>query len=202
MHGVNVMFSCCCFFSAFLHRRGSVCDRFEFLCHVGSHILSSGVHVPAGYFRVSIIHWTLKWTTGSLMCVHDLSYACVYTQGLGTPTASQHNVFDSGKLKVFFVLRMGFEPLTFGSPVQRSNHWDNPSPQMLCSIPFINYLISHILKWMIISTSVLDCPWQDTPDSYKTMLWILTLKFETFVTLCKHLIKFLAILLYNIYTYT
>ena len=28
------------------------------------------------------------------MCVRDQSYACVYTQGLGTPTASQHNLLD------------------------------------------------------------------------------------------------------------
>ena len=48
-------------------------------------------------FRVSVIHRTLTWTTESLTCVRDHSYACVYTRGLGTPTASQHNIFDSGK---------------------------------------------------------------------------------------------------------
>ena len=52
----------------------------------------------AGPFRVSIIHRSLTWTTGSLTCERDLSYACVYTRGLGTLTASQHNIFDSGKL--------------------------------------------------------------------------------------------------------
>ena len=26
------------------------------------------------------------------MCIRDHSYACVYTQGLGTPTVSQHNI--------------------------------------------------------------------------------------------------------------
>ena len=46
----------------------------------------------------------------------------LYTQGLGIPTASQHNLFDLEKLKVFIVLLTGFEPSTFGSPVQRSNH--------------------------------------------------------------------------------
>ena len=30
--------------------------------------------VNAGYFRVSIIHRTLAWTTGSLMCVGDRSW--------------------------------------------------------------------------------------------------------------------------------
>ena len=56
------------FLSAFLHRRGSVlvCDRFEFLRHLGSHIPSSGVEVHAGYFRVSTIHRTLTWATVSL----------------------------------------------------------------------------------------------------------------------------------------
>ena len=40
--------------------------------------------------------------------------AFVYTRGLGTPTASQHNMFDSEKLKVFLVLLTGFQPSTFG----------------------------------------------------------------------------------------
>ena len=54
--------------------------------------------VYAGSFRVSVIHRTRTWTTGSLMCVHDhiiLTHA--YTHGgLGTTTASQH-IFYSGK---------------------------------------------------------------------------------------------------------
>ena len=41
-------------------------------------------------------------------------------RGLGTPTESQHNLFDSEKLKVVLVLLTGFKPLTFGSPVQCS----------------------------------------------------------------------------------
>ena len=53
----------------------------------------------AGSFRVSVIHRTLTWTTGHLMCVRDRSYACVYTRRLDTPTANQHNMFDSEKLK-------------------------------------------------------------------------------------------------------
>ena len=32
------------------------------------------------------------------------------------------------KNSVFLVLLTGIEPSTFGSPVQRSNHWANPSP--------------------------------------------------------------------------
>ena len=75
--------------------------------------------VHAGSFHVSIIHQTLTWTTGSLSCVHDHSCACLYVRGLGTPTASQHNIFYSGKThKFFIVLLMGFESQSFGSRVQ------------------------------------------------------------------------------------
>ena len=47
------------------------------------HIYPSVSRVPAGSFRVSIIHQTLTWTTWSLTCVHDHSYACAYTWGFG-----------------------------------------------------------------------------------------------------------------------
>ena len=57
--------------------------------------------VHAGSFCVSLIHQTLTWTTRSLTCVHDHSCARVYTWGLGTPTASQHNIFDSEKFTTF-----------------------------------------------------------------------------------------------------
>ena len=50
--------------------------------------------VHAGSFRVCIINRTLAWITGSLMCILDHTYVSIYTQGLGTPTASQHNTFD------------------------------------------------------------------------------------------------------------
>ena len=70
------------FFIFFLYSSiggGSVCDRFELLRHMGSRIPSSGVQVHAGNLRVSIIHWTLTWTTGSLMCVHHHSFFNVCT---------------------------------------------------------------------------------------------------------------------------
>ena len=59
---------------------------------------SSTMH--AGSFYVSVIHQILTWTTGSLMCIRDHSFACVYTRGLGTPTVSQH-MFVSEKLAHF-----------------------------------------------------------------------------------------------------
>ena len=38
------------------------------------------LQVHAGSFRVSVIHQSLTWTTGSLTCVHDHSYICVRIQ--------------------------------------------------------------------------------------------------------------------------
>ena len=59
------------------------------------------LRVHADYFRVSVIHRTLTWTTGCLMCVRDHSYACVCTQGLGT----------LGKFsQIFLVFLVWFEP--------------------------------------------------------------------------------------------
>ena len=46
------------------------------------HSVFGGASVQAGSFRVSVIHRTLTWTTGSLTCVRDHSYACVHTRGL------------------------------------------------------------------------------------------------------------------------
>ena len=80
--------------------------------------------VHAGSFRASILHRTLTWTTGSLTCVRDHSYTCVYTRGLGTPTTCQHNVFDLEEtiINVLLVLLTEFEPRVFGSRVRRSTN--------------------------------------------------------------------------------
>ena len=87
------------------------------------------LQVHAGSFSVSVIHRTLTWTSGSSLCVRDHSCACVYTRGLGMPTASQHNIFDSEKLlQIFLVLMTGFKPGSFGSWVRRSTNWATPSP--------------------------------------------------------------------------
>ena len=40
-----------------------------------------------------------------------------------------YTLFTRKNSKNFLVLLTGFEPSTFGSPVQRSNHWANPSPR-------------------------------------------------------------------------
>ena len=44
--------------------------------------LPSPLQVHAGSFRISIIHRTPTWTTGSLTCVRVHSYVCVYTRGV------------------------------------------------------------------------------------------------------------------------
>ena len=83
------------------------------------------LQVHAGSFHLSIIHQTLTmtWTTGSLMCIHDHSYACLYTWGLGT-LMSQHNIFDSKKRSpIFLVFLTGFEPRVFGPRVRCSTNW-------------------------------------------------------------------------------
>ena len=47
-------------------------------------------------------------------CVHDQSYAGIYTQELGTPATSQHNILTRKNSHIFFiVLRTGFQPLVF-----------------------------------------------------------------------------------------
>ena len=49
----------------------------------------ANLQVHAGSFCVSVIHRTLAWTTGSCVIM-----VVKKTQGLGTPTVSQHNSFQ------------------------------------------------------------------------------------------------------------
>ena len=88
--------------------------------------------VHAGSFRVFVIHKTLTWTTGSVTCVRDQSYVCLYTRGLGTSIASQHNIFYSEKLtNLFLVLLTGFEPRvmkSIGSWGRCSTNWATSTP--------------------------------------------------------------------------
>ena len=83
--------------------------------------------VLAGSFHVSIIHWTLTWTIGSLSCIRDHSCVCVYTQGLSTPTASQHNIFESEKL----TQDSNLGPLDLESD---TTTWATPSPKVICAM--------------------------------------------------------------------
>ena len=77
-------------------------------------------------FRVSVIQRTLTWTTGALMCVRDHFCVCVYTRGLGTPTVSQHNMFDSEYSFSFSWAPDGIRTRVMhgiGTLVRRSTHW-------------------------------------------------------------------------------
>ena len=51
------------------------------------------------FVRVSEIHLTLTWSTGSLTCVCD-HFTC---RGLSTTTTSQHNLFGAEKTHKFFL---------------------------------------------------------------------------------------------------
>ena len=75
-------------------------------------LINNKVH--AGSFLVSVIHQTLTWTTGSLMCVRDHSYVCVYTQGLSNTDSesAQHT------LTIFSCAPFGLELRIFGSRVR------------------------------------------------------------------------------------
>ena len=59
--------------------------------------------VHAGSFRVSRIHRTLTWTTGSLMCLRDHSYACVYTRGGWVHRQRVSTIFLTRKNSHFFL---------------------------------------------------------------------------------------------------
>ena len=77
-----------------------------------------------------------------ILYMHTWSFICVrlHTWGVGgTPTASQHNIFDSQKLsQIFLVLltQAGFEPPVFGYRVRRSTNWATPSQP--CHRPLVH----------------------------------------------------------------
>ena len=97
-------------------------------------------------FRVSVIHRTLTWTTGSLTCVR--SYACVYTWGWATPT-SQHNILtQKNSHKFVLVLWAGFEPLvmeSIGSQGRCSANRGSPS-SVLFFKSFYSQIKTHEVK--------------------------------------------------------
>ena len=88
--------------------------------------------VHAGSFHVSIIHWILTWTTGSLTCVHDYSHAYMYIRGLRHRLRVSTFLTRKNCHKFFLVLcvrQAEFEPLTtwiFGSWIRCSTNWATP----------------------------------------------------------------------------
>ena len=65
-------------------------------------------------------------------CVHDHSYVCAYTHGLGTLTVSQHSTFDSEKLTIFSCAP---------DRIQSSVHW----------------ILSLMLPYFIVEVVIADC---------------------------------------------
>ena len=108
--------------------------------------LPSPTCVRAGSCSVSLIHRMLTWTTGSLTCVRDHSYECVYIHtGVGHIGDESAQHFWLGKLSqivIVLLTGMGFEPPVFGSRVRCSTNWATPSPNL--AVP----------KWHWISSSL------------------------------------------------
>ena len=77
---------------------------------------------------------TKLWHGLRIFNVRTWLFLCVrvYTRGLGTPTASQHNIFYSEKLSPIFLVLLkqtGFEPRVLGSRVRRSTNRATPWPR-------------------------------------------------------------------------
>ena len=77
--------------------------------------------------RLSVMHWTLTWTTWSLTCVRDHSCACIYTRGVGHSAGESAQHFWIEKTYNFFYCAPdGIRTCPFGSWVRRSTHWATP----------------------------------------------------------------------------
>ena len=83
------------------HSLGSQAFTYTF---ASRQLQARGASVHAGSFRVSVIHETLTWTTGSLSCVRDHSCACVYTRELGIAYRQRvSTTFLTRKIHNFFL---------------------------------------------------------------------------------------------------
>ena len=124
------------------------------------------LQVHAGSFIIFVIHRTLTWTTGSLMCVRDHSYACVYTRGSVGHTDSEsaqqfdsensHNVLyycapDAGGIRT--------SGLWISSPTSQSTNWAIPIPQK----DIYNFFVFFGLTWAGRSEG---CVWRGTSPTH------------------------------------
>ena len=109
------------------------------------------LQVHAIFVCVFIIHQTLS--TGSLICVRDHSYACVYTQGLSTAT-SQHNIFDSEKFTFFSCAPDGLAGIQTSGLwiwVRRSTNWATPGASSYTRSNHRSYWPPSVCIWLQIS---------------------------------------------------
>ena len=89
-------------------------------------------------FRVSVIHRTLTWTTGSLTCVRDHCYTCVYTHGgFGHTDSESAQHFDSGKT----LTRFSCAP----DGVRTSGLWISAFRNHLC-VAYVSTLLNSLLE--------------------------------------------------------
>ena len=88
--------------------------------------------VHAGSFCVIIVHWTLTWTTGSLACVRDHSYAYVYTLGL-------HGHTDSKSAQHFWLWKNSLSFSCAPDGVRTSSLWTSSPTLYQLSHPVTQY---------------------------------------------------------------
>ena len=99
-------------------------------------------------FCASITHQTMTWSTGSLTCIRAQSYACVYAQGLGTPTVSQHNIFtQKNSHKLFLCSGQGL------------NLWSLNLESMLYQLSHSVTLLLSFVKGSVLTNGVYPWRW-------------------------------------------
>ena len=97
------------------------------------------LQVHAGTFQVSVIHQTLTWTTGSLMCVHVIILACVYIHtGVGHTDNESAQHFLLGKTVANFSCAPG--------GVRTSGLWISNQMLYQLSHPITPSSVLHMLK--------------------------------------------------------
>ena len=105
--------------------------------HAPCHFTQSHLRKVRAYNLAVTCHprfWQNDW---------GLLHATVVTQGWnGYQNKSQHRKLTLEK-KVLLPLLQGFEPTTFWSWVQRSNHWGIPAPQVRAYLTKSDILMSH-----------------------------------------------------------
>ena len=114
------------------------------------------LQVYPGSVRVSAIHGTLTWTTWSLTCVRDHSYACLCIRMVGWA----HRQRVSATLwtrktpdEFFLAFLTGLEPRVFGPRVWRSTNWATPSPPSREDVQAFLSQIQDVMKLIIPDSS-------------------------------------------------
>ena len=87
------------------------------------------------------------------------TWSFLYTRGLGTPTDSQHNIFNSEKTHKFSLCSWRGSNLgSWNLRVRRSNHWGTP-PFTLFNF-FFFFFLREIRRWVLhdmLGDHILEC---------------------------------------------